>query len=254
MSSQCTAQPVVTAEKLIEYKRAYGHLGDFRAPETVLVCYQRSTMDYLLKQYPEIRPSGAVSHFHLLPDERAGILGDWGVGAPGLAIKLEELIALGAKRFLAIGTAGGLLDSHKIGDLILCPKALAEDGVAPLYLPAGQSFAEAGSQILLEWGEFSKKQLIPPMESATAWSFSALFRETAEDVHRVVSLGCSVVEMEAATLYAIGREKGVQTMSLFVLSDTIANGEWIPRPKEPILLDRLHQLANLALAFTMSCN
>ena len=38
-------EPIVTAKKLLEHKRAYGHLADFKAPETVLVCYQSSTMD-----------------------------------------------------------------------------------------------------------------------------------------------------------------------------------------------------------------
>ncbi len=122
-------EPIVTAEKFLEHKRIYGYLADFKTPETVLVCYQKSTMQYLLNQYPEFQPSKALSHLYVSNDRKIGILGDWGVGAPALAIKMEELIVLGTKRFIAIGTAGGLLDAHKIADFVLCPKALAEDGV-----------------------------------------------------------------------------------------------------------------------------
>ena len=201
-------EPIVTAEKLLEHKRAYGHLGDFKAPETVLVCYQSSTMQYLRSKHPEVQPSQAVSHFYVDESGGVGILGDWGVGAPGLAIKIEELIALGAKRFVAIGTAGGLMHCHEIADFVFCPKALAEDGVAHLYLPKGADTALADSEMLLDWTHFAEENAYPEFRPAVAWSFSAIFRETVADVYRVREKGCSVVEMEAATLYAIEMEEG----------------------------------------------
>lgn len=244
-----SSHPIVTAEKLIEHKKAHGHLADFKPPETVLVCYQQSTMLYLLKQYPELRPSSAVTHFYLSKEGQAGILGDWGVGAPGLAIKMEELIALGAKRFIAVGTAGTLLNAHQVGDCIICPKALAEDGVAHHYLPKNQHTVAADPEMISEWNRFAKER---PFQSAMAWSFSALFRETVADVHRVRELGCSVVEMEAATLYAIGQEKRVQTLSLFVISDSLTQEDWVPRIKEPLVRNNLHQLADWALEFCLS--
>lgn len=242
-------EPIVTAEKLLNHKRAYGHLGDFKAPETVLVCYQSSTMEYLLKKHPEFKPSKAVTHFYLSNDGQVGILGDWGVGAPGLAIKMEELIALGAKRFIAVGTAGGLMNAHKIADFVLCPKALAEDGVAHLYLPEDQQTVNADPEMMLEWDRFVKERSLPHFDPAMAWSFSAIFRETVEDVMRVREQGFSVVEMEAATLYAIGKEKGVQTLTLFVISDSITQEDWVPRIKEPAVRNNLHQLADWALEF-----
>jgi len=153
-------EPIVTAKKLLEHKRAYGYLGDFRAPKTVLVCYQSSTMQYLLKQHPDFQPSKDVTHFYV-SDGQVGILGDWGVGAPGLAIKMEELIALGTKRFIAVGTAGGLMNIHRIADFVLCPKALAEDGVAHLYLPQGQDAVEADPEMILEWTLFVKERSLP---------------------------------------------------------------------------------------------
>jgi purine-nucleoside phosphorylase len=245
-------EPIVTAEKLLEHKRACGHLGDFRAPETVLVCYQSSTMQYLLKQHPEFQPSKAVTHFYMFSDGQVGILGDWGVGAPGLAIKMEELIALGARRFIAVGTAGGLMNMHRIADFVLCPKALAEDGVAHLYLPQGQDIVEADPEMILEWSFFVKKRSLPEFSSAMAWSFSAFFRETVADVYRVGDKGCTVVEMEAATLYAIGKEKDVRTLSLFVISDSITQENWVPRIKDPAVRNNLHQLADWALDFCMA--
>ncbi len=253
ISSLMNAQkPIVTAEKLLQYKIAAGHTDNFQAPEIVLVCYQRSTMQYLLEKYPEFQPSKAVTHFYTQENGRVGILGDWGVGAPGLAIKMEELVVLGTKRFVAVGTAGGLMNRHEIADFVFCPKALAEDGVAHLYLPSNQSAIEADQEMLSEWADFTKERALPQFQPAMAWSFSALFRETVEDVLRVSKLGYSVVEMEAATLYAIGKDKKVQTLSLFVISDLITQENWTPRLREPAVRENLHQLADWALEFCMA--
>ncbi|MBM3198213.1 MAG: hypothetical protein FJZ58_03030 [Chlamydiae bacterium] len=240
-------EPIVTAEKLLEYKRKHGHLRAFNAPETVLVCYQRSTMEYLLKTHPTFHPSSEVTHLYLAEGRPIGILGDWGVGAPGLAIKMEELIALGTKRFVAIGTAGGLLHHHTIASRVLCEKALAEDGVAHLYLQ-GERSAESDEALSLEWRRFEEERSLVPAERAMAWSFSALFKESVEDVHRVQKEGCTVVEMEAATLYAIAKEKNVQALTLFVISDTLSE-DWTPRTKEQAVRTSLHDLADLALEF-----
>lgn len=245
-------EPIVTAEKLLQYKIANGYMNDFQAPEIILVCYQRSTMEYLLEKYPEFQPSKAVTHLYTLKNGRVGILGDWGVGAPGLAIKMEELVVLGATRFVAVGTAGGLMNRHEIAEFVFCPKALAEDGVAHLYLPSDQSSIEADKEMLSEWADFTKDHALPQFQPAMAWSFSALFRETVEDVLRVNRLGYSVVEMESATLYAIGKDKKVQTLSLFVISDSITQENWIPRIKDPAVRENLHQLADWALEFCMT--
>lgn len=246
MSVLSSKEPIVTAEKILEHKREFGHLGTYQAPESVLICYQSSTMKYLLKTHPEFQPSGAVTHFYT--DGQVGILGDFGVGAPGLAIKMEELIALGAKRFIAIGTAGSLMGEHSIGNIVLCSQALAEDGVAHLYYPDSE-IVGANSSLMEEWLEFAKMRSLPSSRHVTSWSYSALFRETVEDMLRVHALGCSVVEMEAATLFAIGQDKGVQTLTLFVISDSITKNAWVPRVKDPVVVHNLHLLADCALDF-----
>jgi uridine phosphorylase len=251
MSYLSATQPIVTAEKFLAYKKANGHIGNVKAPETILVCYQRSTMQYLLDKYTECQPSEEITHFYLLNEGKIGILGDWGVGAPGLAIKMEELIVLGAKRFIAVGTAGSLMETHEIASFVFCPKALSEDGVAHLYLPQNQKIVQASPQMVHEWDCFVSDRSLPQFYSAITWSFSALFRETVADIYRVREQGCGVVDMEAATLYAIGQEKNVHTLSLFVISDSITQEAWEPHTREPKVRNNLHQLADWALEFCL---
>jgi uridine phosphorylase len=243
-----STQPIVTAEKYLEYKKQNGHsVAAFTPPEVVLICYQQSTLDHLSERF-EMRPSGVLTHLSLIHEGHIGILGGGGIGAPALATKMEQLTALGVKKFIAIGTAGSLMNQHAIGDFVIAPKALAEDGVAHLYLNGAPS-VEASPAMLTDWEAFSQTHALPNFRSAPTWSFSAIFRETPADVIRVNKQGYDVVEMESATLYAIGQDKGAQTLSLFVISDAITPEKWDPHLRDPIVKEHLNQLADWAIQF-----
>src|ERR671935_282815 len=53
-----------------------------------------------------------------------------GMGCPSAAIVVEELVQLGVKRILRIGTCGGLQPDMKLGDLIVAISAVAADSTA----------------------------------------------------------------------------------------------------------------------------
>lgn len=241
-------EPVVSAEKYIRYKIQNGHIRNFTAPSIVLVCYQQSTLRFFQESRLEMEESPSFSDLYLLDQDRVGILAGWGMGAPALANKVEQLIALGVKKFIAVGIAGSLMDLHPVGDFILCTKALAEDGVAQHYLN-GEDFAPSSPQMIADWKAFAAKNLLPSFHEAASWSFSAIFKESPSHIRRVVKLGYDVVEMEAATLNAICQEKGAQSLSLFVISDSLTTEEWTPHIKEPIVKDHLHELADWSLKF-----
>ena len=63
-----------------------------------------------------------------------------GMGGPSAAIVCEELIALGARRLVRIGTCGALRDDIELGALLAATEALAADG-ASAALGAGDSVA-----------------------------------------------------------------------------------------------------------------
>src|SRR3982751_6543306 len=50
-----------------------------------------------------------------------------GMGCPSAAIVMEELVQLGVKRFLRVGTCGGLQPDLRLGDLIVALSAVASD-------------------------------------------------------------------------------------------------------------------------------
>src|SRR2546428_12604089 len=49
-----------------------------------------------------------------------------GMGCPGATIVFEELIQLGVKKLLRVGTCGGLQAHHTLGDLIVALSAVAD--------------------------------------------------------------------------------------------------------------------------------
>ena len=53
-----------------------------------------------------------------------------GMGCPSAAIVIEELVQLGVKRMLRIGTCGGLQPDLKLGDLIIAISAVPADATA----------------------------------------------------------------------------------------------------------------------------
>lgn len=242
-------EPVVTAKKYIAYKNENGILSNFKPPKVILVCYQQSILNFLLIKHSAIKKCKSFSDVYYMPNEEIGILAGWGMGAPALVTKLEQLIEMGVKKFVAIGIAGSLMEHHKIGDFALSSKALAEDGVAHHYLPEGTSFAFADNVLIDKWFNYIQEHQLPTFHNIPTWSFSAIFKETPRAIKRVKELGCGLVEMEAATLYAIGQEKNIQTISLFVVSDTINESHWIPHLKSSVVMNNLKKLSEYALNF-----
>ena len=53
-----------------------------------------------------------------------------GMGCPGATIVFEELIQLGCKKLIRVGTCGGLQPHHALGDLIVALTAVPADSTA----------------------------------------------------------------------------------------------------------------------------
>lgn len=58
-----------------------------------------------------------------------------GIGCPGAAICLEELIRIGADTFIRVGTAGSLQREVGLGDVVIATGAVREEGTTRQYVP-----------------------------------------------------------------------------------------------------------------------
>lgn len=138
-----------------------------------------------------------------------------GMGGPSAAIVLQELIALGAGRAIRVGTCGALDARLQLGDLVIAREALAGDG-ASRALGAGERIA-ADPRLTAALAEGAPSARVGPILSTDLFYEPAPGPGTAAG--GAAPDGAVAVEMEAATLFAIGAGAGVPVGCILAVSD-----------------------------------
>jgi len=240
--------PVVTPERFVDYLCSMGvYDRETVAPETVIFCYGLSDA-YCMENFGPFEERSVIKKIYTLKGTEIAIMGrsGTGIGGPSLAIQMEKLIAFGTKRFILVGDAGALSKEFPIGTTLVCEKALKiDDLLSQLYAPEKMLFVRATPSLFTKWNNFSKEE----QQSVAAWTFSSLFFETPERIQKARKLGCSVVEMEAATLYAAAQARGVEALALFVVSDQVTEEGWEPGFSDPRLNEAYPKLCDAIKEF-----
>ncbi|MHB8532896.1 MAG: phosphorylase family protein [Solirubrobacteraceae bacterium] len=135
-----------------------------------------------------------------------------GMGGPSAAIVLSELIVLGARRAIRVGTCGGLAPGLQLGELVLAREAISADGTSRALGAVGRVAADTALTAALA--------AAAPGARAGAVLSVDLFYEEGADQRPVGSEDALAVEMEAATLFALGAARGVPVACLLAVSDT----------------------------------
>jgi uridine phosphorylase len=135
-----------------------------------------------------------------------------GMGGPSAAIVLEELVRLGARRFVRVGTCGALDASLGLGSLVVAREALALDGTSRALGAPGRVAASAGLTAALAGRSgvvVSTDLFYADADARAAWR----------------SAGAVAVEMEAAALFALGRSRGVEVGCVLAVTDLLEGGD-----------------------------
>jgi len=152
-----------------------------------------------------------------------GVVRMTGIGAPHATIILEEVIALGGKEFLNMGTAGGLANFGTY----LCDKAIRDEGTSYHYAPHG-NFSYPNKTLTASFGEYLKSKNIK-FEFGTTWTIDAPYRETKAEISHYKKIGVKTVEMETSALFTIAKIRKVKIASAFVVSDVLNEKKWNPQ-------------------------
>jgi uridine phosphorylase len=245
------AEPsLVNPADFLDYLRRIGQLEDFEVPRCVILCYQHSLYERILAMESIPHPDKTRSYRGLvmLPrtDHRVGVLGDLGYGAAGAASALEELIALGVTEFVSIGTAGSLQPALRLGQVIVCERAIRDEGISHHYLPAAKH-AEASPRLSESLrNEFYARGTT--YMAGESWTIDAPYRETVGEARQYRREGVLCVEMESAAIFAIGKYRSVNVASVFVISDSIADQPWQPQWHRPEIMAALIAVYDVAAA------
>ncbi|HXB65117.1 MAG TPA: hypothetical protein VNV42_09620 [Solirubrobacteraceae bacterium] len=137
-----------------------------------------------------------------------------GMGGPSAAIVLHELIALGARRAIRVGTCGALDGDVALGELVVAHEALAADGTSR-NLGAGER-VRADTELTEALASAAGGR-----ETATIVSTDLFYEPNPEREREWRQAGAVAVEMEAATLFAVGARAGIEVACVLAVSDLI---------------------------------
>jgi uridine phosphorylase len=238
----------------VRYWTAQGLLPEsYTAPTGVVVLYQQRLFDAVIRGggVSPFAPRGerhtAFLDLHTFDrtDGAVGVIGGFGIGAPAATSVVESLAAIGVRQFVSMGTAGALRSGFEPGDVVVCDRALRDEGVSHHYVPPGRwatpspALTDRLTSCLVDAG------LAPA--SGSAWTIDAPFRETVAEARHYADEGVSVVEMEAAALFSVGRHRSLAIASAFAISDSLADGEWTPHFGDRRLADSLMRMVPAAV-------
>ncbi len=158
-----------------------------------------------------------------------------GIGAPSTAIAIEELARLGVKTMIRIGTCGSITKDAGVGSLIVADSAVRLDGTTPHYIM--KEYPAAGTPeitIALKESAIALKKDVTVGTTASSDSFyvgqgrsgfngyapsnSLTLIKTLQDA----KVKC--FEMEASTLFTLGRIYDIRTGAIFaVIANRVTN-------------------------------
>ena len=154
-----------------------------------------------------------------------------GIGGPSAAIALEELVKVGGKYFIRVGTCGGMDLDVKSGDLVIATGAIRMEGTSKEYAPI-EFPAVANYDIVTSLIQASKK-LNMPYHVGVVECKDSFYGQHSPDLMPVsyelnnkwnawLKLGCLASEMESAALFTVGSYLKVKVGSIFLV---VANQE-----------------------------
>lgn len=149
------------------------------------------------------------------------------LGAAGSAGLLEELIAMGFKKFIVCGAAGVLQKGIQVGHLVIPDSAVRDEGVSYHYVAPSREI-ECNKHALDTIVEVFEKGKIPYIKAKT-WTTDAFYRETEDKIALRVSEGCVTVEMEAAAFFAVSKFRNVVLGQILFGGDDLSGVEWDSR-------------------------
>lgn len=150
-----------------------------------------------------------------------------GVGAPAAAARLEHMIALGCRKFIACGGAGTLDNSIAVGTIVMPKSAVRDEGTSLYYLKPSREVEPTPRALAAI--EAVLRENHHECASGKTWTTDAVYRETRARMNRRRREGCIVVEMEAAAFFAVARFRGVEFAQILYGGDSLSGRRWQPR-------------------------
>jgi uridine phosphorylase len=222
----------------------------------LFVCGDPARVDRIAENWDEYRETCHVREYRIVTGSKSGVplsAASHGIGAPGTAVLIEEMIKLGVKNVIRIGNSGGLDPALEIGDLAITTGCVRDDGTSKTYVipeyPAVADFAIVAALAAaakargvrartgVTWSLdafYARNAIAGPDDSLLSMSVDGYWPSPLEarirDMQQAKILNC---EMEAGVLLTLAGLFRVRAGAICVVSD---RAPW-PGPTE-LDLDR----------------
>jgi DeoD family purine-nucleoside phosphorylase len=173
-----------------------------------------------------------------------------GMGCPGATIVFEELIQLGCKKLIRVGTCGGLQPHHALGDLIVALTAVPADSTAS-HLVGNEPHCPTASWSLVHGAVHAAKEQNLPLHVGPIVSSDLFYNPDDGQYERWSKRGVLAVEMEGAALFTLSALRGVESGCLLTVSDIVVEGEFT-RISDDDLRAAVDRMTRIALDVAVS--
>ena len=148
-----------------------------------------------------------------------------GMGVPSMSIYATELVKFyGVKNIIRIGSCGGLPLDVKVRDVVIGMGASTDSNVNRNRL-AGMDFAAIASFELLEKAVAAARAKNINVKVGNVFTSDLFYNPSETLFDTLEKYGVLAVEMEAAGLYGVAAEYGINALAIFTVSDHIRTGE-----------------------------
>jgi len=144
-----------------------------------------------------------------------------GMGTPSLSIVAEELLRLGAKQLIRVGTCGGIAPGVKTGDLVIAVSACPVDGATRTYLH-GDPYAPTADFALTHALYHAAQKAGMPVHVGSVASVDVFYNTDPDYASKWRERGVLAFEMEASALFLLAARAGVQAACLLTVSDVLS--------------------------------
>jgi DeoD family purine-nucleoside phosphorylase len=138
-----------------------------------------------------------------------------GMGGPSAAIVCEELLRLGARRLVRVGTCGALAAAPRLGDLVVADAVLAQDGASRALGASDRLTPDPSLHAAL-------RAAAPEAHAGLVVSSDLFYDPDPSRAAGWVRAGALAVEMEAATVLRVAERAGAAAACVLAVSDVPA--------------------------------
>ena len=153
-----------------------------------------------------------------------------GIGGPAASIAFEELIQLGAKVFIRVGSAGGRQKNTPIGTPVVIHAAYRGEGTSKAYLPP--EFPAVADLDVTNALIQALKNSNTSYQAGLGFTRDAYYVQDKELNSLLTQCGVKAAEQEAAVLFIVGSVRHVKTGAIVSTDSNI----WLE--KQPTLAEK----------------